>query len=119
MLQTALVLVALAILARYLFDAFSEVQDRTPNEPEKIPMAHGSSGMYEPSIDDVYAVKAVLFDESHLPLELIDTIIDFAEYWPHTSTRRTGEELLIAAGAPARENKFLVCQSRLHGRKFG
>lgn len=40
-----------------------------------------------PTIQDVLQVKALLQRASIavLPLEVIDMIIDFAEYWPHTS----------------------------------
>lgn len=40
---------------------------------------------YEPSILDVLVVKAMLNRAFALPLELIDTVLDMAEYWPHSS----------------------------------
>lgn len=48
-----------------------------------------SSSPYFPTISDVLAVKSLLLtfpQSSRLPIELIDIIIDYAHYWPHTST---------------------------------
>ncbi|RKF63725.1 hypothetical protein OnM2_023007 [Erysiphe neolycopersici] len=37
---------------------------------------------FQPAVGDVLAAKASLLNK--LPIEIVDTIIDFAEYWPHT-----------------------------------
>lgn len=63
---------------------------------------------YQPSIEDVFAAKSILFKKFRLPLEIIDVVIDFAEHWPHTSTIRTGGELKVSAGRPSYENQFVV-----------
>lgn len=63
---------------------------------------------HQPSISDVLDAKDTIFTKSGLPLEIIDVIIDFAEYWPCTTTIRTGEEISIRAGRPATENQFIV-----------
>ncbi|EFX01940.1 hypothetical protein CMQ_5011 [Grosmannia clavigera kw1407] len=39
-----------------------------------------------PSFADVLVVKAMMGQAFHLPLELVDEIVDLAEYWPHTTT---------------------------------
>ncbi|KAK0475766.1 hypothetical protein IW261DRAFT_1340283 [Armillaria novae-zelandiae] len=49
---------------------------------------------YAPSGDDVISVKRIL--NSYLPLEVIDDILDFAQYWP-----RIRELRRIKMGAPA------------------
>jgi hypothetical protein len=68
-----------------------------------------STPPHGPSIGDVLLVKDVLFRKLGLPLEIIDVVIDFAEYWPHTSTIRTGgEEIKVRAGRPLTENQFIV-----------
>jgi hypothetical protein len=65
---------------------------------------------YEPSFEDVFSVKTMLSGSFELPLELVDTIIDHAEYWPHASVIRTGEDFTIRAGA-GHENQFLVSRT--------
>jgi hypothetical protein len=62
---------------------------------------------FEPSVEDVFSVKTILSRNLELPLELVDVIIDHAEYWPHTSVIRAGEELAVRAGT-GHENQFLV-----------
>lgn len=67
---------------------------------------------YIPSIEDVLATKDTLFKNFKLPIELIDTIIDFAEYFPRTSICRSGGELHVRAGGSGRagstEDRFIV-----------
>jgi hypothetical protein len=41
---------------------------------------------YQPSIADVLVVKSMLTKGLQLPLELVESIVDQAEYWPHTTT---------------------------------
>lgn len=62
---------------------------------------------YAPNIEDILAVKQILIEKGKLPLELVDTIIDFAEYWVKTTTCRTNGEVSIHAGRE-HENKLLV-----------
>lgn len=61
---------------------------------------------YCPSVGDVLEVKSYLFKKFDLPIELIDTIIDTAEYWPHTTTA-TRHSTSVRAQID-RENQFLV-----------
>ncbi|EPE08391.1 hypothetical protein F503_01174 [Ophiostoma piceae UAMH 11346] len=50
-------------------------------------------GLYLPSYADVFVVKAMLGHAGNLPLELVDTIIDHAEYWPHTHVEAKSTQL--------------------------
>ena len=69
-----------------------------------------SADRYRPSAQDVFSVKQHLID-LRLPLELVDSIIDHAEYWPHIKSVRGGTQLSVRAGS-ANENRFIV--SSLH-----
>ena len=59
-----------------------------------------------PSVQDVLDVKAFLFEKTALPVELLDTIIDYAEYWPHTTVKTTTSTSVMAGAM--RENQFIV-----------
>lgn len=48
--------------------------------------ADSDEGPYEPDVMDVLVVKAMLINGLHLPPEIVDCIIDQAEYWPHTTS---------------------------------
>jgi len=89
---------------------FQFVQELTQSLLKYIP---GSTNMatqfyspdrHFPSPHDVVEVKQELLSRIHLPLELIDTIIDYAEYWPRTVTTRGS--VIVASGRD--ENRFLV-----------
>jgi hypothetical protein len=67
---------------------------------------------FTPNLQDVLAVKQILMEGGKLPLELVDKIIDYAEYWIKTTTCRTNGEVSIHAGRE-RENKLLVSYSPL------
>ncbi|KFY27988.1 hypothetical protein V493_03171 [Pseudogymnoascus sp. VKM F-4281 (FW-2241)] len=54
----------------------------------------------DPTVADVLATKAILLSLS-LPLELTDAIIDYAEYWPHTSA-------VLPGTTPALGDYFLI-----------
>ena len=69
---------------------------------------------YEPSILDVLVVKAMLCKAWTLPVELVDTILDLAEYWPHTTSEWEGRPLPIYGGHADRENVFLVRNATMH-----
>jgi len=72
---------------------------------------------HEPSVADVLVTKAMLNKALALPPEIVDTIVDLAEYWPHTTTE-LNDSTLIARGnsasasirrdRPNRENIFLL-----------
>lgn len=57
---------------------------KEPSPPENEPTE------YHPNVEDVFRVRALLLSISSFPLELIDTIIDVAEYWPCSTTLNTG-----------------------------
>jgi hypothetical protein len=61
---------------------------------------------YKPSVQDVLDVKTIIVEASQLPPEMIDIIIDYAEYWPHTSVTTTQSSL--ATGSRLHENVFIV-----------
>lgn len=63
---------------------------------------------YEPSILDVLVVKAMLNKAVALPPELLNTILDQAEYWPHSTAEWSGGPLSIFGGRRDREDVFLV-----------
>lgn len=62
-----------------------------------------SADRYRPSPQDVLAVKRDLLT-LRLPLELIDTIIDHGEYWPHVKMVREGTALTVRND----DNRFVV-----------
>jgi hypothetical protein len=61
-----------------------------------------------PSPKDVLEVKNVLLKAFDLPLEIIDAIIDYAEYWPRTSVSTAGETFAIGGHGNPREDTFVV-----------
>ncbi|KAL7947600.1 hypothetical protein V8C42DRAFT_318221 [Trichoderma barbatum] len=62
---------------------------------------------YEPFLVDIAVVKAMLYHAKKLPPDLIDTILDMAEYWIH-STTQLHDRISILGGSEARENRFLL-----------
>ena len=83
---------------QYLYNAIPSL-GLEPSSKENTMMAD-----HRPSIQDVLDVKAFLFEKATLPVELLDTIIDYAEYWPHTTVKTTTS---TTAGAN-REDRFIV-----------
>ncbi|KAK2624670.1 hypothetical protein QTJ16_005863 [Diplocarpon rosae] len=80
-------------LADYLLNTLSNAIFRSGSTTE-LDMATSfyDSERYTPSTKDVYSVKSDLVKKFALPIELVDTVVDFAEYWPRTTTCRTGGE---------------------------
>jgi hypothetical protein len=68
---------------------------------------------YEPTVVDVLVVKAMLNKAFALPPELLNTILDQAEYWPHSTSEWSGGPLSIYGGRPSREDVFLVIRTTL------
>lgn len=62
---------------------------------------------YEPSAMDVVVAKIMLQQGLKLPPEVVLSVLDFAEYWPH-STATLNRSLNATAGRPS-ENLFVVC----------
>jgi hypothetical protein len=63
---------------------------------------------YDPSVRDVLYVKILLHSVASLPLELIDAIIDLAEYWPRTTTVNSAQ--LSVRSDRNNGNKFMVSE---------
>ncbi|KAK3336377.1 hypothetical protein B0T19DRAFT_396133 [Cercophora scortea] len=64
---------------------------------------------YEPSVLDVLVVKAMMNRALGLPREVIDGIVDLAEYWPHTSTEVNYNGAKAVRGAiVGEEDAFLL-----------
>ncbi|KAG9242632.1 hypothetical protein BJ878DRAFT_554887 [Calycina marina] len=61
---------------------------------------------YSPSVGGVLDVKDFLFEKFQLPVEILDTIIDHAQYWPHTTVKTT-TSTTVNSGA-GHENRFII-----------
>jgi len=102
----------------YLYTAISStLQSYISDKNDNIMDQAFSSDRYQPSIEDVLRVKDILMSvqkSNSLPIELVDNIIDHAEYWPHsTTTTFEGQDIQVRAGNERRENCFIV---RIHSR---
>ncbi|KAL1841056.1 hypothetical protein VTJ49DRAFT_7440 [Mycothermus thermophilus] len=79
-------------------------------EPENMTNQHDGAAAatpdspYEPTVADVLVTKAML--SKALPLEVVNIIIDLAEYWPHTTTVMT--DASSARGSSKHENVFVL-----------
>jgi len=97
----------MSTIGQYIYDTFSTIFN--PDLTSESEMASDTPQTpHIPTVEDVLSTKAFLMEKSNLPLELVDTIIDFAEYWPRTITCRTGGELAVRAGNGPGENLLLV-----------
>jgi len=90
-------------IIQYLYTTAIPKLGLTPSSKEEAMAAE-----YRPSVQDVLDIKTFLFEKSALPVELLDTIIDYAEYWPHTTVKTT-TSTSVMAGAN-RENRFIVSE---------
>ena len=63
---------------------------------------------HEPTIADVLVVKAMLTKGLSLPVEIIETIVDFAEYWPHTTAETSVVPLVRGNSALGKEDVLVV-----------
>jgi hypothetical protein len=89
--------------------ASQDLKGTQPTDNTTAPDTEGSA--HEPTIADVLVVKAMLAKGLSLPAEIIDTIVDFAEYWPHTTAEASFESgVPVARGSSqrAKEDVFLV-----------
>src|SRR5580700_11294969 len=64
------------------------------NEPVRASGYGPGASVDPPSPNDVLEVKNILQVHA-LPLEIIDTIIDYAEYWPHTTMKTKDSSVTI------------------------
>ncbi len=76
--------------------------------PPVNPPANPPENLHEPSIADVLVVKAMLIKALSLPPEIVDSLIDLAEYWPHTTSGISFERPTTVAQGRIREDAFLV-----------
>jgi len=67
---------------------------------------------YLPTVKDVMVVKAMLLKAISLPIEIVDLVLDHAEYWPHTTAfvqpHPLGSGTLSIYGTREGGNRFLV-----------
>ncbi|CAN8100797.1 unnamed protein product [Discula destructiva] len=68
--------------------------------------SEGPKNAYKPSAMDVVVLKMMLQQGLHLPAEVVLSILDFAEYWPHT-TATLDHSMIVRTGA-ANENAFVL-----------
>ena len=112
--ETRLQTNSMAWIGNYILDLASRAVfgynvDGQPEQVEKFPNMNRSDG-YQPSISEVFIVKEALHNKSRLPYELVDLIVDLAEYWPHTTTV-TSQPLVITAGRHREEERLVVSLS--------
>lgn len=77
------------------------------DSPTRRDSSASSDSPYEPSLVDIALVKAMLIRAKQLPPDLVDAVLDMAEYWAHSATR-LDERIGILGGNEERENRFLA-----------
>ncbi|KAK1758671.1 hypothetical protein QBC47DRAFT_375442 [Echria macrotheca] len=81
------------------FSGAAQPEPSTPSETEAGPDPEAmGSDPYEPTIHDVLIVKAMLIKAMRLPPEIIDQVVEKAEYWPHTTVQLSYGSALTVAG---------------------
>ncbi|KAK1590937.1 uncharacterized protein LY79DRAFT_196566 [Colletotrichum navitas] len=89
-----------AIIAKVVGNMQSDLQNP---EPERVPQEPGN---YKPTPIDVVVVRIMLEKASTLPPEIMDIIIDEAEYWAHSEASISTN--LRVVGTTPEENKLLL-----------
>ena len=91
----------MAAVGQYIYNFLSSAMSGTS-------LNESPASAYEPSVSDVVAVRDALHSKikTKLPLELIDSILNLAEYWPHTTTVTSGPR--TARGNSVLEDMFIV-----------
>ena len=89
--------------------------DPSPHDsPDDKMAADVSKEPYEPSVIDVLVTRAMLSKGLRLPPEIVDSIVDQAEYWPHTTSSAVdgGQDIhsipAVVGRDDSRANAFLV-----------
>ncbi|KXJ93876.1 hypothetical protein Micbo1qcDRAFT_201819 [Microdochium bolleyi] len=87
-------------------------QAETPKEEETAQQQSDQDQVFYPTLDQVKEAKVILADK-RLPPEIVNMIMDKAEYWASTKTavnfRDLGMRVLsISGGYPQGENRFLL-----------
>lgn len=119
---TACFLVASMLLLRFLGTfkrtstaSLSNVGPTTPTADLESVVNPFVMTVFQPTPTDVFEVKAILQICKKVPAELVEEIIDYAEYWPHSETWIWYDEQLFIHGSRDEEDKCLVCPfPRLH-----
>ncbi|EFQ32762.1 uncharacterized protein GLRG_07906 [Colletotrichum graminicola M1.001] len=88
------------IIAKVVGNMQSDLQDP---EPDQVPQEPGN---YKPTPIDVVVVRIMLEKASKLPPEIMDIIIDEAEYWAHSEASISTD--LRVVGTTSEENKLLL-----------
>ena len=87
-------------------DQQDEVKESEAADISEVPIETHAPGTYEPTTADVVRVRQIIFKGVNVPVELIDMILDFAEYWPHNTTVLDPGPILSGSGLS--ENTLLV-----------
>lgn len=65
--------------------------DAPPPSNDDIPAykkgSRDDNGQYEPSPVDVFIVREMLANFTKLPVDVVEVILDMAEYWPHSEAK--------------------------------
>ncbi len=92
-------------------DQFRSLVISDPDPSSRAPLeVHGSwgGGKYHPSVHDVLTVKDILLGfTANLPLEIVDAIIDEAEYWPR-NVCQSFTLARVAGGVGPDESRLVV-----------
>ncbi|KAK3362590.1 hypothetical protein B0T25DRAFT_524686 [Lasiosphaeria hispida] len=110
-INSAIVFAVIAtMLASVAWLADSISPSNTGRSSETAASTHqDSADTYEPSVLDVLIVKAMLNKSLLLPPEIVDNIVDQAEYWPHTTAEFTSNgDYSIRGGSHGSENELLL-----------
>ena len=91
-------------ILRSLFTSFLGIQDTHTNESPTMSF-ETDLGPFEPDICDVVVVKQMLVSTGQIPIEIVDEIIDFAQYWPHVSAT---SEAVVARGSTPKQDVFVL-----------
>ncbi|KAI5867474.1 hypothetical protein GGS23DRAFT_548537 [Durotheca rogersii] len=78
----------------------------SPAEPDSPPIPNG----YDATPRDVLEVKKIMCQEKHLPPEIVDIILDHAEYWASSVNvvDYTDNLRVVRGGRPESENQLLL-----------
>ncbi|KAK4144991.1 uncharacterized protein C8A04DRAFT_10967 [Dichotomopilus funicola] len=95
-------LIATVAAASFVWYSFSWAAKNLAPGTSLTNLSNKMSSPFEPTVADVLVVKAMLAKallatSSRLPPEIVDVIVDLAEYWPHT-TAELNDSTIIARG---------------------
>lgn len=96
---------------------FNRAPPKDEDAPASQPESIADTGIFYPSLWDVLKVRYLLQWKAYqqsLPAELVDAIVDAAEYWPSTERRMEGIKRIIAKD---RDQVLLKTVPLCHDRK--